>query len=116
MSDAKKIAFHYIKSNQFRVVHVDGALGGITPTGDIFVSLYSQRGPIPQKTVQEVNESGEVGDEIMEERVSRDGLVREIEIGISVRPEVAKNLINWPQKKVEEYDKAFRQKDAQPAK
>jgi hypothetical protein len=27
----KKIAFHYIKSTDFRLVHVDGPFGGVTP-------------------------------------------------------------------------------------
>jgi len=41
------IKIHYHKANFFRVVHVDGVFGGITPSRNIFVSLYNQRTPLP---------------------------------------------------------------------
>ena len=89
-----KVKFHYLKSNYFRVIHVDGIFGGLTPTGDIFASFFSQRPPIPTLTVQPVKESGELGDELMSERAARDGLVREMEIGVTMRPELAETFIN----------------------
>ena len=47
-SELPSVKFHYIKSNSFRVLHVDGSLGGITPGRNIFVSLFSERGALPQ--------------------------------------------------------------------
>jgi hypothetical protein len=106
MSEAEKdkVRFHYIKSNYFRVVHMDGIFGGLSPTGDIFMSIFSQRPPIPVVTVQPVKENGELGDELISERTVKDGLVREIEVGIAVRPEIAESLIKWLQEKVEQYN------------
>lgn len=98
-----KVKFHYIKANDFRVVHMDGVFGGLSPTGDIFMSIFSQRPPIPQTTVQPVKENGELGDELMSERIVKEGIVREIEVGIAVRPEIAENLIKWLQEKVDQY-------------
>jgi hypothetical protein len=111
MADLDKIKFHYIKGNFFRVIHVDGAFGGISPTGEIFFSLFSQRPPIPQLTVQQVKEDGELGDEIVSERVTKDGLVRELEIGVSMRPEVAETLIKFLQERVDIYHKMAGQKE-----
>jgi hypothetical protein len=102
-SEKDKVKFHYLKANDFRVVHMDGVFGGLSPTGDIFMSIFSQRPPIPQVTVQPVNEKGELGDEILPERIVRDGLVREIEVGIALRPEIAENLIKWLQERVDQY-------------
>jgi hypothetical protein len=101
MAEKQTIQFHYIKANLFRVIHVDGAIGGLTPTGDIFVSLYSQRGPIPQITVQEVGETGELGGELMEQRKGREGLVREVEVGLAIRPQIAEQLVKWLQEKID---------------
>lgn len=98
-----KVKFHYIKAGYFRVVHMDGVFGGLSPTGDIFMSIFSQRPPIPQVTVQPVKEDGELGEEIIAERTVKDGLVREIEVGIAVRPEIAETLIKWLQEKVDQY-------------
>ncbi len=101
----QKIKFHYIKGNFFHVAHVDGAIGGVTPSGDIFVSVYSQRGAIPQITVQPVTEAGELGPELSEERVSKEGIVREVEIGLVMHPNVAKGLMDWLREKLELVEK-----------
>ncbi len=106
MSDRpEKIRFHYIKGHQFRVAHVDGAVASISPTGDIIVSLFSQRPPIPQLTVQPLLENGQLGDEITAERISKDGLVREVEITVTARPEIVEGLIKLLQEKLEQYNK-----------
>ena len=102
--DKDKVKFHYLKSHGFRVIHVDGLFGGITPTGDIYASLFSQRPPIPTLTVQTIKENGELGEEVASERVSKDGIVRELEIGVTMRPEVAQSIIKWLQDKVAEFN------------
>ena len=40
-----RVRFHYLKSQLWRVVHVDGAIGGITPRGMIHAALYSEEEP-----------------------------------------------------------------------
>lgn len=102
-SEQDKVKFHYIKANSFRVVHMDGVFGGLTPTGDIFMSIFSQRPPIPVVTVQPVKETGELGEELLSERSVKEGLVREIEVGVALRPEIAETLIKWLQEKVDQY-------------
>lgn len=102
MGDDRKdatVRFHHIKSHFFRVIHADGAIGGLTPTGEIFFSLYSQRSPIPKITVQSI-EDGHLSGEILQERRSRDGIVRELEVGVSLNVNTAKSLIQWLQQQV----------------
>ena len=100
-----KIRFHYLKSQFFRVIHADGAYGGMTPHGEIFVSVFSERPPIPTMMVNRLDDGGRLGDEIREERQSRDGIVREAEVGLTLSVEVAKSLIEWLQQKVEEAER-----------
>ena len=100
-TDKTKIKFNYIKSNAFRVVHVDGAIGGITPAGLIFVSLYSERGAIPQVMVHDVTEAGQVGAERPEERLSKEGIVREVEVGGTMSVETATSFVKWLQDQID---------------
>ena len=95
----EKVKFHFIKSNHFRVVHVDGAHGGITPDGHIFAAMFNTRAPIPQISVQRV-EDNKLGGEIREERVSKDGLVREVEVGLMMNLNTAESLHRWLGEKI----------------
>jgi hypothetical protein len=94
------IVLNYIKSNYFRVVHADGAIGGFTPRGQMFMSLYSERAPLPDVTVQAV-ENGQLGQEIIEQRKSSEGILREIEVGVIMDLNVAKSLAAWLKERIE---------------
>jgi len=109
----EKIKFHYEKSNLFRVIHVDGAVGGLTPTLDVFVSIYSQRAPIPKVMVQKVSPNGQLGDEVVEERVQKEGVFREVEVGLMMNLNVARALFQWLGEKIELAEKTQQQMQAQ---
>ncbi len=89
------IRFHYIKGNQFRVIHADGAHGGVTPRGWIEMNFYSERGPIPQVTVHHLQADGTISGEILSERIQRDGLVREVDVGVILDLAAAESLQSW---------------------
>jgi hypothetical protein len=72
-----KISFDYLKSQFFRVLHADGAIGGITPSGCIHCSFYSERQAIPQRQTFMLNEDGSLGQPIAEETLVRAAIVRE---------------------------------------
>ncbi|MBZ5524128.1 MAG: hypothetical protein LAP21_17975 [Acidobacteriia bacterium] len=95
------VPFHYIKSNLFRVVHVDGALGNVTPSGLIFVGLYSERAAIPQTMVHEITETGQIGPEHQDERIAKPGIVREVDLGAIMSVETAVSLVTWLQEKID---------------
>jgi hypothetical protein len=95
------VKFRYIKSNYFRVVHVDGAFGGFSPQGKIFVSMFSERPPLPDATFQTV-EGGVLGKELVEHRQAGDeGVVRELEVGLAMDVSVAKGLVDWLNERIE---------------
>jgi hypothetical protein len=99
-----KIAIDYIKSNSFRVVHLDGALGFVTPNLNICLNLYSERPSIPKRVVYTLNESGSLGEEVIEEREDRDSIVREVEASAIVDLSAAKYLISVLEELVEEIE------------
>jgi len=112
--EEKTIEFHYQKGNEFRVLHVDGVYGGLSPDGYINMSVYNQRRPIPQKVVHEI-EDQELGDEREEERESKEGVVREVEANIVMDVNTAVALRNWIDEKLEEaVDAGLIELDDQP--
>jgi hypothetical protein len=87
------IKFYHEKGNFFRVIHVDGAIGGLTPTRDIFMSLYSQRIAIPKIIEQRLSLEGKVGEEL--KREGKDGIFRELEVGVVLTPTTARQIAEW---------------------
>jgi hypothetical protein len=96
------IALNYVKSNQFRVVHVDGVFGGMSPTGLIHASIFSERFPIPQIIRQVVKEDGTLGEEV--DRTIREGVIREAEVDLVMSREVAVVLRDWLTTHINKHD------------
>lgn len=95
------VRFHYLKSSQFRVVHVDGAHGGLTPRGQIQMALFNERQPIPQQTLERLTPDGRLGDEIKDKRIQKEGLIREVEVEAIMTLESAKSLVTWLQERID---------------
>lgn len=90
-----KIKFGYIKSNLFRVIHADGAIGGLTPSGNVHISFYSERSAIPKTMFHTRNEDGSLGSPIPEETIVRDEIIREMDIDVVLSPAAVDGLIKW---------------------
>lgn len=93
-----QVEFHYIKSGLFRVVHVDGAWGGATPRGHITMSVFSERGPIPQRLVHQINDDGTLGEQVS--LVSKTGIIREVEVELVIDLEAARSISDWLTKNI----------------
>jgi hypothetical protein len=106
-SDAipETINFDFVKSSQFRVIHADGAFIGLTQTG-LTVNFFTERQPIPRRVVHKVGKDGAIGEEIMEQRVVRDAIVRDAEVSILMNMDVAKRVIEALQTIIQKRDEA----------
>ena len=92
--------FDYLKSNFYRVVHVDGVVGGVAPGGNLVISMFNERTPIPQQVehaaqINAESNTATMGEEILEHRVSRDAIVREVEVGLVLDYRAAASLHAW---------------------
>lgn len=99
------INFDYIKGNNFRVVHADGAFLGLTGEGGMTITFYSERQPIPRRVVHKVEADGKIGPEIPEQRVVRDAIVREAETCISMTLETSKKLLEAITRIISNYER-----------
>ncbi len=100
--DPKMTKFHYIKGNHFRVIHVDGAWGGLGPSRHFNIAIYNERPAIPQLMTHVVSPEGDLGAEVRDERQARDGLVREVEANLVMDVNAAISLAEWILKTVDE--------------
>jgi hypothetical protein len=95
------VKFDFIKSNFFRVVYANGAYGGLSPYGEIRMAIYNDRAPIPKRTKQLVTTEGKLGDEVIESRVQRDAIVREVEVDIVMTLDTARAMRSWLDDKIQ---------------
>lgn len=102
---AQEIAFDLIKSAHFRVIHVDGAVGGPTPQGLMHIAFYAERSPIPRRIVQGINPDGTLSMPIQEKTVIRDALIRELEVDAIMSLPVAEQLHKWLGDRIDELKK-----------
>lgn len=98
------VNFDYIKSNFFRVIHADGAVGGLTPTGNIQLNFWSQRRPIPKQVSHPIHQDDAGNEHLGEEikREQRDAVVREVESGIVMDLGTAIAIRDWLQRQIQE--------------
>lgn len=92
------VKFDYIKSNQFRVVHVDGVHGGVSPNGRLVqMAIFSERAPIPKREEFRLD-AGKLGDKIKTEQ--RDAIVREVEVELLMSIDTAKSICAWMDERI----------------
>jgi len=96
--DQQELIFNYCKSQFFRVIHADGAWGGVSPRGDIHISLYNERIAIPDKSRLLISESGTALRP--EEFESTSAIVREVEVDVIVDLATAIQLREWLNNKI----------------
>jgi hypothetical protein len=96
----KTIVFHYIKAPHFFATHADGVVGGVTPRRLIHMNFYAERGAIPTRVTHKLKSDGTLGDEVLAERQSREGLVRELETSVLMDLKVAVAFRDWLDAKI----------------
>jgi hypothetical protein len=104
----ESIHFDYIKSNQFRVIHADGAFFSLSQTS-LTISFFAERQPIPRRVTHKVNPDGSIGDEIVDQRVVRDAVVRDTEVAVAMSIETAKRIREKVDEILKKFDELSRQ-------
>jgi hypothetical protein len=97
------LRFYYVKSPQFRVIHAEGVIGGVTPRGYIHFALFSERPALPQVVVQTLDDNGRLGQEVSRE--GKEGIVREMEVDIMADLKAAVSIRDWLTDRIVELSK-----------
>jgi hypothetical protein len=91
-----KITFK--KASDYKRIAVTGAWGGVSPQGEIIFDLYIESRDLPQSLTMKL-EPGKPPEEI---QTGEEGFVRESQIGIVVRPDIAHSIGKWLIEKAKE--------------
>lgn len=94
----------YRRSEDYKIIPITGAWGGITPQGSISCEVFFEKSSQPEHTVLRVSDSGEKPVEVPNEK-QRPEVTREVLVAMIMQPEVARNLGNWLIGKADEFDK-----------
>lgn len=89
----ENVRFFYVKSPQFRVIHADGAVGGVTPRGFIHMAFYSERPAIPQSQQFKVEPDGLISEPY--ETEGKEGIIREMDVDVIMGKQTAIQLRDW---------------------
>jgi hypothetical protein len=106
-SNGQELRFTYVKSNFFRVIHADGAWGGISPRGDIHVSFYNERGALPDSSILTLGADGKPLKP--EEAQSSGTIIREIECDVVLDLAAATGLRKWLEDNINELNRVIKE-------
>ncbi len=95
-----QIKFDYLKSPDYRTIYINGVFGGISPRGQIYISVWKERWPIPKQVTYHLKEDGTVTNEIESERIAREAIIREVEVGLLMDIGTAIAMRNWLDEKI----------------
>lgn len=96
------IRYTFIKSPFFRTIFMNGAWGGVTPRGQLQMSIYTEHHPFPEFTINEVSPEGILGAET--DRSQIEGYTREIEVNVIMNLREAVSLRNWLNTRIEQME------------
>lgn len=101
----KEITFHYLKTPSYRTFYADGFFGGLTPKGQLYMEIYLERQPTPQKVIYKTKEGGL--ESTPKSKEGKEGFIREVEAGVIMDYSTMVVLRNWLNEKIDLFEKRF---------
>jgi len=100
-----EIDSHFIKTADYKTIQVTGAWGGVLGNGVLNLNLFTERIPIPQRIVLEVDTDGKTVKEKYKE--GKTGIVREVQVGILMDYQTTKNIYEFLGNSIKDQEKLF---------
>lgn len=98
-----KVRFNYELANDYRIIHATGAVGGITPSGDLKLDLYTEFGFSPDKDEWILNPDGTLNEQVVSPQATEIiDVIRQKQTGIIIGIDEAENIAKWLLEKVKE--------------
>ena len=92
----KQIKYKYKFNETYNPIYVNGAIGGLSPQGEIIVNFYLERNSLPKVQSFEVDEGTGIGK--LSETEPQDyeqSFIRYIENGVILNYKTAKEVHRW---------------------
>jgi len=108
-SGKRTITYKYERHPDYRIVYANGAVGGVTPRGEILFDLFIEFVGIPDETVHSITPDG-LGPEI-ERKPESPPFTRQSQMGVVMTPGQAKSLGYWLINQVENIERKREDRD-----
>jgi len=100
-----KVKFIFRKAEDYKLHFANGAYGGLTPHGDLVCNFFFEYRSLPDMETADIIEGKLYPIESSSPEVE---MIRELQTGVIMTPNEAKNLAQWLLQKVEEFEKSSR--------
>lgn len=107
-NEISKVRFIYNDPEDYQRYFINGAVGGLTPRGELICNFFFEYKELPDSE-EAVVEDGKL--KILNEPISEPEIFREIKCSIILRPEEARSIAGWFAAKADEYDEHFKRDD-----
>lgn len=93
-SENQSFKIKYIFQDDYNPIYINGAYGGVTPSGEIVANFYFERHPLPN------SETWTQDKQDLEPKDLANSAVRVVETGIIISPKTARNIAEWLLEKI----------------
>jgi hypothetical protein len=101
----QELRFTYEYRQGYEPHYINGALGGVSPRGEIIANFFFEKPVLPTLVANEITANGAIGGEIAEEPADmRNTFVRAVTTGIVLNYDNARNLHAWLGEKIKELE------------
>lgn len=89
----EKLNIAFKKGPEYKIFPATGAYGGPTPQGEILCNFYVEYRESPESITLEIDARGKTQE--VERKHAPQNFVRELQVGILLRPDIARSIGNW---------------------
>ena len=101
-SSPAQVTFRFSKDENYRLIPVNGAWGGVTPRGDVQVELFHENHAMPTTVVHSVTEGRVAGELKRTPKAEKTEVQRTVLAGMVLTAEQAESIGRWLQAKARE--------------
>jgi len=97
-----ELEFFFETAPDHRVIASNGAWGGMTPRGDIYIDFFIEKQAVPDSIKNSVSEEGNLGKIIEMKPPKR--FVRELQVGVLLTKLEAQNLVKFLNERIQQLE------------
>ena len=98
-----EVEFFFELDKDYRIIASNGVWGGLTPRGQLQLDFFVEKLAIPDSIKNAISEDGRIGKELSRSPMKR--VVRRLQVGILLSIGEARDLIEFMNRKIAEYEK-----------
>jgi len=103
----KDVTFQYKISDNYVIYSIDGIHGGLNAQGDVIVSFFSERQPVPRREKYKTKKDGTLDPTPIEVERTTD-VIRNVNFGVALKPNVARSIGKWLVERADEFEKILK--------